>query len=91
MQIPLPAPIQSGVIMTMRTTYPVTCSCGHKGAIKMSENDQPYSKPWESYSLANLNGGGYRVEGAADWPAVFEAMKPTCPQCGIALTPENLG
>jgi len=57
----------------------------------MSENDQPYSKPWESYSLANLNGGGYRVEGAADWPAVFEAMKPTCPQCGIALTPENLG
>lgn len=75
--------------MTMRTTYSLTCSCGHKGAIWMSENDQPYSRPLESYSLESLNGGGYRVEGAANWPTVFEAMKPTCPQCGKALTPEN--
>lgn len=52
----------------------------------MSENDQPCSKPWENYSLENLNSGGYRVEGAANWPAVFEAMKAACPQCGKALS-----
>lgn len=75
--------------MTMRTSYPLICSCGHMGAIKMSENDQPYSKPWESYSLENMSGGSFRIEGAADWPEVFEAMKPICPQCEKALTPEN--
>ena len=76
--------------MTIRTTYPVTCPCGHEGAIKMSENDQPYSKMWESYSLENLNGGSYSVEGFAEWPGVFAALKPTCPKCGLALAPENL-
>lgn len=76
--------------MTMRTTYPLTCSCGRKGAIKMGENDQPYSKPWESYSLENLGGGSFRVEGFAEWPAVFAALQPTCPQCGKVLSPENL-
>lgn len=56
----------------------------------MSENDQPYSLPWESYSLENLKGVGFRVEGAANWPTVFAAMQPICPQCGQALTPKNL-
>lgn len=76
--------------MTMRTTYVVTCPCGHKGTIKMSENDQPYSMMWESYSLENINGGSYRIGGVAKLPEVFAALKPTCPQCGNALTPENL-
>lgn len=75
--------------LTMRTKYPLTCSCGHKGAIKMSENDQPYSKPYESYSLENLKGGSYRVEGFAEWKAVFSSIKPTCPKCGTELTEEN--
>ena len=75
--------------MTMRTKYPMTCNCGHKGAIKMSENDQPFSKMYESYSLENLNGGSYRVDGFAKWPGVFEALKPTCPKCGAKLTPQN--
>lgn len=56
----------------------------------MSENDQPYSKMWESYSLKNLNGGSYRVEGSAEWAEVFAALKPTCPQCGTGLMPEHL-
>lgn len=77
--------------MTSHTTYLVICTCGHNGSIKMSENDQPYSKCWESYSLENLNGIRYSVDGTTDWPAVFEAMKPTCPQCGNELTQENLG
>jgi len=55
----------------------------------MSENDQPYSKMYESYSLDNLTGGSYSVEGFSDWPKVFEAMKPSCPKCGNKLTPQN--
>jgi len=76
--------------MTMRTTYSITCSCGHKGAITMSENDQPYSKCYESYSLENLNGHTYQVEGFADWAKVFKEMAPTCPKCQSSLTPKNL-
>ena len=76
--------------MTMRTTYPLTCSCGHKGAIKMSENDQPYSKAWERYSLDGFNGGDFGVEGFANWEAVFSALKPTCPKCGAVLSPNSL-
>jgi hypothetical protein len=75
--------------MTMRTQYPMTCSCGHKGAIKMSENDQPFSKCWESYSLEDLNGDSYYVEGFADWPQVFNNLRPTCPVCGSQLSSDN--
>ncbi len=75
--------------MAMRSTYPMTCDCGHKGAVKMSENDQPYSKMYESYSLENLIGGSYRVDGFEEWPGVFEALKPKCPQCGKRLGPEH--
>ncbi len=76
--------------MTMRTKYPVKCPCGHEGAIKMSENDQPYSKCWESYSLDNLNGSDYSVEGFAEWSTVFAEMKPTCPKCGTHLSVEHM-
>lgn len=75
--------------MTLRTKYPITCSCGHKGAIKMSENDQPYSKPYESYSLENLNGNGFNVAGSVKLDQVFCKMKPTCPSCGAELTVNN--
>lgn len=76
--------------MTMRTSYKLTCSCGHHGLIKMSENDQPYSKSWERYSLDGFNGSEFGVDGSAEWDKVFIAMKPTCPKCGIKLSPENL-
>lgn len=73
--------------MTTRTIYAVKCSCGHVGAICMSENDQPFSKQWESYSLENLEGGsGYDVEGFAKWDEVFNVLKPVCPKCKTALT-----
>lgn len=52
--------------MTMRTKYSITCSCDHKGAIKMSENDQPYSKPYENDSLENLNGSELNIDGSAE-------------------------
>jgi hypothetical protein len=34
--------------MTMRTYRYFTCPNGHEGIEKTSENDQPYSKNWES-------------------------------------------
>jgi hypothetical protein len=74
--------------MTMRTRFKVECSCGHSGAILLSENDQPYTKPWESYSLENLNGGGSTyVEGHSDWKEVFQALSPVCPKCNATLSP----
>jgi hypothetical protein len=47
--------------MTMRSHINLVCSCGHHGAIKIAENDQPHSKIYESYSLENLDGGKYRL------------------------------
>lgn len=77
--------------MTTRTRYPVKCSCGHTGAIKMSENDAPYSTQYESYTLENLGGQGFDVERTfASWNEVFQNMKPTCPSCGASLTEANL-
>lgn len=76
--------------MTTRTRYTVVCPCGHKGTIKMSENDQPYSKSYESYSLVDLNGSEFSIEGFAEWPKVFAEMKPKCPKCGTLLTQEHL-
>ena len=77
--------------MTTRTRYPVKCSCGHVGAIRMSENDQPYSKQWESYNLEELEGSnGYEVDGFAGWEKVFKELKPTCPKCKTALTLSNM-
>ena len=76
--------------MTMRTEYAVVCPCGHSGKIRMSENDQPYSKPWERYALEGLNGSGYSKDGFADWDEVFENMKPSCSACGRALSTKSL-
>jgi len=77
----------------MRTKQSLICSCGHEGTLNMSENDQPFSKPYENYSLGNLNSEGestYYVEGYALLPSVLEVLKPTCPQCGSKLTEKNL-
>lgn len=77
--------------MTTRTSYPVRCKCGHEGAIRMSENDQPYSANWESYTVVDLIGGSHSVERrSAHWEEVFEEIKPACPKCGTALTPADL-
>jgi hypothetical protein len=76
--------------MTTRTVYPLACPCGHVGKIIMRENDQPYSKPWESFALEGLNGSGYAVEGFAKFDEVFTHMKPSCPACGAALTTAHL-
>jgi hypothetical protein len=43
--------------MTMRTTDYFICPNGHKGVKRTSENDQPYSKMWESVSLTGMRKG----------------------------------
>ena len=56
----------------------------------MSENDAPFSRSWESYTLVDLDGSDFDVDGMALWDKVFAAMKPTCPVCGNHLTPDDL-
>lgn len=79
--------------MTMRTSYTLRCPCGHSGSIGMSENDQPYSSCWENYTLRNFKSNGvdsYEFSGAASWKMVFDKLKPICPACDRALTPDHL-
>ena len=76
--------------MTMRTSYRVDCPCGHVGAIRMSENDAPFSRPWESYEPIDLQGSGFTVSPSANWTKVFEEMKLRCPKCGTQLMPDDL-
>jgi hypothetical protein len=77
--------------MTSRTTDCVRCKCGHEGVILTSENDSPYSANWEEYTVRGLNGGSHHVERRhASWQEVFDAIKPTCPNCGALLTPHEL-
>ena len=76
--------------MTMRTRYRLVCDCGHEGHVKLSENDQPYSKNWERYTLEDFDGGSYSVDGSASMAEAFKAMKPTCPKCHKALTATHL-
>lgn len=69
--------------MTLRTREALICQCGHTGYLKCSENDQPYSDMWESYSLEGFNGDGLTVTDHRNRPKdILAAMKPACPKCG---------
>lgn len=77
--------------MTMRTYYMLACPCGATGAIKLSENDAPFSPNYESYSVEGFAGGHYSVEPSAkSWTEVFEHLNPRCESCGTQLTAEHL-
>lgn len=62
---------------------PVICQCGHKGEVRWSENDQPYSKAWEKYSISGFSGESFSVEGFIDLDKALETLKPQCPECGM--------
>jgi hypothetical protein len=51
--------------MTMRTYPHFACSNGHKGQEMRSENDQPYSTPWESITLTGMKEAGKDSKGYA--------------------------
>ena len=56
-----------------------------------AENDQPYSKAWEEYTLDDLSDrSGYNVEGFAKLADVFAHLELTCPKCGRVLTTANI-
>jgi hypothetical protein len=77
--------------MTMRTRFKLTCACGHEGEILLKENDQPYSKSWERYSLEGYSGGSFSSEGGVhEWEEIFVSLKPKCPKCSSILTPEQI-
>lgn len=48
--------------MTTVTRTKLVCQCGHQGMIVMRENDAPFSRQYESYSLENLNGQSFSVQ-----------------------------
>lgn len=76
--------------MTMTTKYPVLCDCGHRGLLRMRENDQPFSSQWERWSVSDLEGGTYYTEGYITLDEAFTRLEPTCPKCGTKLSPDHL-
>jgi hypothetical protein len=69
----------------------LVCRCGHEGMIVMRENDAPFSRQREDYSLDGLNGSGFSVlDTLAKWDEVFLKMNPTCPKCGAKLNEANI-
>jgi hypothetical protein len=63
--------------MTMRSFVYFACPNGHRGEEKTSENDQPYSKSWESVS----------VKGMVHDTTVDERDTPgyRCAECGLPM------
>ena len=78
--------------MTTVTRTKLICSCGHVGTIVMSENDAPFSRQYESYSLEGLSGDSFSIQDRfAKWDEVFQKMKPACHKCGNGLTEAGIG
>ncbi|HEY4136517.1 MAG TPA: hypothetical protein VGO34_15030 [Alphaproteobacteria bacterium] len=70
--------------MTMRTRDTLVCECGHEGSVVCAENDQPFSKCWESYSLEGFNGGhvGFdRFPTQEEMAGLLKSLNPECPKC----------
>jgi hypothetical protein len=63
--------------MTMRTTESYKCPNGHDGIKKTMENDQPYSKMWESVSLTGMREAGEDEKGRVIY---------LCSVCGQRMT-----
>ena len=76
--------------MATHTRFPLICSCGHEGAIIMKENDQPYSKGWEKYTLKELDGDEFYIEPSCSIKTAIQNTRPYCPICGNRLTHDNL-
>lgn len=62
--------------MTSTWRHAMKCECGHEGNLKHRENDQPFSGPWESWSLEGFTGP------VPDLGDDEGAKRLTCPACG---------
>lgn len=63
--------------MTIRTHRHFVCPNGHKGTETTSENDQPYSKQWESVRTNGL----IKSESEVNSPAIY-----VCEVCNQPMT-----
>ena len=63
--------------MTMRSNRHFVCKEGHRGIETKSENDQPYSKGWESTDADGMRESGTDKNGAAVY---------VCASCGSPMT-----
>lgn len=70
--------------MTTRHSINVVCECGHEGVLNWSENDQPFSRQWESYSISGFEGEGFYIEGFVTDTEALKRINPKCPECGAA-------
>lgn len=68
--------------MTTHHRVPIVCECGHEGTLHWSENDQPFSKQWEAYSVSGFEGGSFEIAGWTTNSEALERIKPKCPNCG---------
>lgn len=64
--------------MTMTTYTHLVCECGHRGTLKLRENDQPYSKEWSQETYID---GDHRQQYSGT-NSTFHAAEQTCPACG---------
>lgn len=64
--------------MTMRTYTHLSCTCGHRGTLVESENDQPYAAEWSSVRYVDEDMSQTRP---GDHSTFAEAGRK-CPACG---------
>jgi hypothetical protein len=76
--------------MTTVTTTTLVCACGHSGAIKMRENDAPFSRQYEDYSLVDLDGESFSTDGYVSLEEAIKHMRPQCPKCGSMLSKQHV-
>ena len=75
--------------MTTHHRVKIVCECGHAGTLHWKENDQPFSKQWESYSVSGFEGDGFYIEGyTTDDEALkrINLRRPECHQVGKVST-----
>ena len=68
--------------MTTHYREPIFCECGRKGILRWSENDKPFSKQWELYSVEGFEGEDFYIEGYTSAAEALKQINPTCPGCG---------
>lgn len=68
--------------MTTRHSEPIACECGNKGAVVWRENDAPFSRQYEEYSLSGFDGSSFSVNGFVTLDEALSRLRPKCPACG---------
>jgi hypothetical protein len=68
--------------MTTHFREAIVCECGHSGTLRWSENDQPFSKQWEQYSVDGFEGEGFYIEGYTSPTEALRRINPRCLGCG---------